>query len=59
MKTFSLALAIARQPLLGERVWCTGPVAIISYEDNKEEWHPACRGSLLPPLHLCRPGDRM
>jgi hypothetical protein len=30
---------ITGKPLLGERVWRTGPVAIISYEDDIEEWH--------------------
>ncbi len=26
-------------PLLGERVWRTGSVAIVTYEDDKDEWH--------------------
>jgi hypothetical protein len=30
---------ITGKPLLGERVWRTGPVAIISYEDDEDEWH--------------------
>ena len=35
-----MALAmITGKPLLGERVWRTGPVAIITYEDDEEEWH--------------------
>ena len=35
-----MALAmITGQPLLGERVWRTGPVAIITYEDDQTEWH--------------------
>lgn len=29
---------ITGQPLLGEKVWRTGPVAIITYEDDQEEW---------------------
>ena len=36
----AVALAmITGQALLGERVWRTGPVAIITYEDDKDEWH--------------------
>jgi hypothetical protein len=35
-----MALAvITGKPLLGERVWRKGPVAIISYEDDVDEWH--------------------
>lgn len=35
-----IALAmITGKPLLGERVWRQGPVAIISYEDDQDEWH--------------------
>lgn len=30
---------ITGKPLLGERVWRKGPVAIISYEDDVDEWH--------------------
>jgi hypothetical protein len=30
---------ITGRPLLGEKVWRTGPVAIITYEDDQEEWH--------------------
>jgi RecA-family ATPase len=30
---------ITGKPLLGEDVWRTGPVAIVSYEDDEEEWH--------------------
>jgi hypothetical protein len=30
---------ITGKPLLGERVWRTGPVAIVTYEDDEEEWH--------------------
>ena len=30
---------ITGRPLLGEKVWRTGPVAIITYEDDHEEWH--------------------
>lgn len=29
---------ITGKPLLGERVWRSGPVAIISYEDDIDEW---------------------
>ncbi|MBN8902360.1 MAG: AAA family ATPase [Rhodospirillales bacterium] len=40
----SMAVAIALamitgRALLGERVWRTGPVAIVSYEDDQDEWH--------------------
>lgn len=35
-----MALAmITGRPLLGEKVWRTGPVAIITYEDDELEWH--------------------
>jgi hypothetical protein len=30
---------ITGQPLLGEHVWRTGPVVIVSYEDDEAEWH--------------------
>jgi AAA domain len=30
---------ITGEPLLGERVWRKGPVAIVTYEDDEEEWH--------------------
>jgi hypothetical protein len=30
---------ITGKPLLGERVWRSGPVAIVSYEDDEDEWH--------------------
>lgn len=30
---------ITSRPLLGERVWRTGPAAIVSYEDDQDEWH--------------------
>lgn len=30
---------ITGEPLLGERVWRTGQVAIVTYEDDREEWH--------------------
>ena len=33
----SLSMVTGR-PLLGERVWRTGPVTIISYEDSEMEW---------------------
>jgi hypothetical protein len=36
----SLILATTTgKELLGERVWRTGPVGIITYEDDEEEWH--------------------
>jgi hypothetical protein len=36
----SMALAmISGRPLLGERIWQPGPVVIVSYEDDGEEWH--------------------
>jgi RecA-family ATPase len=36
----SIILAmITGQELLGERVWRTGPIAIITYEDDMDEWH--------------------
>jgi hypothetical protein len=38
----AIAMAISMitgLPLLGERVWRTGAVAVVSYEDDKEEWH--------------------
>jgi hypothetical protein len=36
----SVALAmITGPPLLGERAWRTGPVVVISYEDDGAEWH--------------------
>jgi hypothetical protein len=35
-----MALAmITGKPLLGERVWRAGPVGIVTYEDDEEEWH--------------------
>lgn len=30
---------ITGRPLLGERVWRSGPVVIVSYEDDDTEWH--------------------
>ena len=30
---------ITGRPLLGEKFWRTGSVAIITYEDDQEEWH--------------------
>jgi RecA-family ATPase len=36
--TMILAMITGR-PLLGERVWRSGPVAIVSYEDDEDEWH--------------------
>ena len=29
---------ITGKPLLGEKVWRTGPVAIVTYEDDQDEW---------------------
>jgi hypothetical protein len=35
----TIALAnVTGQPLLGERVWRTGPVVILTYEDDETEW---------------------
>ena len=35
-----MALAmITGKPLLGERVWRAGPVVIVTYEDDEDEWH--------------------
>jgi hypothetical protein len=33
-----LLATITGNPLLGEHVWRTGPVAIVSYEDDEAEW---------------------
>jgi hypothetical protein len=42
-----MALAmITGRLLLGERVWRTGPVAIVTYEDDETEWHR--RGRMHP-----------
>ena len=39
MLATAMALAmITGYPLLGEKVWRTGPVAIITYEDDQDEW---------------------
>jgi len=38
---YAVAVALSMitgRPLLNEHVWRTGPVVIITYEDNKEEW---------------------
>lgn len=44
-----IALAhITGRPLVGERVWRTGPVAIITYEDDQTEW---CRRIAAACLH--------
>lgn len=67
--TIALA-AITGQPLLGERVWRTGPVAIVSYEDDQDEWHrriaAACHHHgvdydlALDNIHfITRPRDRI
>lgn len=71
----SLAVAIALsmitgRELLGERVWRTGPVAIITYEDDQIEWRrriaAACLyyrldyADLIPRIHFIhRPGSRI
>jgi AAA domain len=34
-----LIACITGKEVLGEKVWRTGPVAIVSYEDPPEEWH--------------------
>jgi hypothetical protein len=39
-RTVGISLShITGRPLLGEKVWRTGPVAIITYEDDQEESH--------------------
>ena len=64
-----LAMVTGR-PLLGEQVWRTGPVAIISYEDDETEWHrriaAACihydleYEAVLPNIHFIRsPSSRV
>lgn len=61
---------ITGRPLLGEKVWTPGPVAIISYEDTIEEWRrriiAACRHygisskQILPHIHfITKKGDRI
>jgi hypothetical protein len=61
---------ITGKPLLGERVWRTGPVAIISYEDDLEEWHRRIAAAcihfevdyehVLANIHfICRPTGRV
>jgi RecA-family ATPase len=61
-----IALAmITGRPLLGERVWRTGPVAIVAYEDDDEEWHrriaAACLhyeidyDAVIGQIHFLRP----
>lgn len=46
---------ITGRPLLGEHVWRTGPVAIVSYEDDQAEWHrrfaAACEHYGIDPEH--------
>ena len=66
-----LALAmITGKPLLGEKVWRTGAVAIITYEDDETEWQrriaAACQHHALDYLtilrsiyFLRRPGGRV
>lgn len=53
---------ISGRPLLGEKVWRTGPVLIVSYEDSRDEWHrriaAACihhgikLADVLPHIHF-------
>jgi AAA domain/DnaB-like helicase N terminal domain len=61
---------ITGKELLGERVWRTGPVAIVSYEDDETEWHrriaAACLhygldyGEVVGSFHFIRrSGDRV
>jgi hypothetical protein len=46
--TVAIALSmITGRSLLGERVWRTGPVAIISYEDSKLEWQKRIAAACL------------
>jgi hypothetical protein len=66
-----IALAmITGKPLLGERIWRTGAVAIVTYEDDEIEWHrriaAACDHhkldyeDVLAKVHFIRkPGDRV
>jgi hypothetical protein len=65
-----LLATITGKPLLGERVWCKGPVAIVTYEDDETEWHrriaAACLhyeldyAAVLPSIHFLRkPGRRV
>ncbi|HVC62385.1 MAG TPA: AAA family ATPase [Acetobacteraceae bacterium] len=66
-----MALAmITGEPLLGERVWRPGPVVIVSYEDDEDEWHrrvaAACihyrcdYATVLAGIHFVRkPGHRV
>ncbi|MDR3529205.1 MAG: AAA family ATPase [Rhodopila sp.] len=65
--TIALAM-ITGLPLLGEKVWRPGPVAIISYEDDDEEWHrriaAACKYHAIDyelairNIHILRRGRR-
>jgi hypothetical protein len=61
---------ITGRPLLGETVWRTGPVLIVTYEDDAEEWHrriaAACLHysldyeTVLADIHFVhRPGGRV
>jgi hypothetical protein len=46
----SIAMAlsfITGRPLLGEKVWRAGPVAIITYEDDQEEWERRIAGACI------------
>jgi hypothetical protein len=66
-----MALAmITGRPLLGETIWRTGPVLIVSYEDDETEWHrriaAACLHyeldyeTVLASIHfVSKPGDRV
>lgn len=61
---------ITGRPLLDERVWRTGPVAVVTYEDDMDEWQrriaAACDHYGVDYLHaldnirfLTRPRDRI
>jgi hypothetical protein len=66
-----MALAmITGKPLLGERVWRKGPVVVVTYEDDVDEWHrriaAACLHyeldceTVLKDIHfLHKPGGRV
>ena len=66
-----MALAvITGRPLLGEKIWRSGPVGVVTYEDDEMEWHrriaAACchhdldYASMLPGFRFIRkPGGRV
>jgi hypothetical protein len=50
---YAVAIACAMitgQPLLGEKVWRSGPVVVLTYEDDKTEWQ---RRIAVACLHFC------